>query len=51
MRACISAMQRTTRRMFVDKSLVNVEKEVAPVLEVFRLQNQSELDEAEKKYL
>lgn len=51
MRAAISAMQKTTRRIFEDQSLVNVEPEVAPVKEVFRLQNQHELNDAEKRYL
>jgi len=51
MRASIQAMQNTTKQIFQDQSLVNVEPKVVTVKEVFRLQNQDELTEAEKKYL
>jgi phosphoenolpyruvate phosphomutase len=51
LRACISAMQNTTKQIYDDQSLVNVEPHIVPVKEVFRLQNQHELTEAEKKYL
>ncbi|OXA57701.1 phosphoenolpyruvate phosphomutase [Folsomia candida] len=51
MRTCITAMQKTTARIFKDKSLVGVESEVASVKEVFRLQRDDELIDAESKYL
>jgi phosphoenolpyruvate phosphomutase len=44
-------MQQTSKQIFQDQSLVNVEGKIAPVNEVFRLQNNAELKEAEKKYL
>jgi len=51
MRAAVSAMQKTSATIFKEESLVSVEKGVAPVNEVFRLQGQPELNDAEKKYL
>lgn len=50
-RAAAAAMQRVTQRIFFDQSLHNVEDEIAPVGEIFRLQGADELKEAEKKYL
>lgn len=51
MRACISAMQATTKSIFELQNLTGVEPNVVPVKEVFRLQNQQELTDAEKIYL
>lgn len=51
MRACISAMQDTTKQIFQDQSLVNVEPKIVPVKEAFRLQGQPELGDAEKVYM
>ncbi len=51
LRAAITAMQKTTRQIYRDESLVNVETKIAAVEEVFRLQGAKELEEAEKKYL
>jgi phosphoenolpyruvate phosphomutase len=51
LRAAISAMQAAARRIAHDESLLNVEPEVAPVGEVFRLQGDEELQEAERRYL
>jgi phosphoenolpyruvate phosphomutase len=51
MRAAVTAMQTTSKQIFQDQSLVNVEKNVASVTEVFRLQGMDELSKAEKKYL
>jgi len=51
LRASISAMQKTTAQIFKDQHLQNVENNVASVKEVFRLQRQHELDQAEEKYL
>jgi len=51
MRACIKAMQDTSMQIYKDQSLVNVEPKIVSVKEVFRLQKQEELNEAEKRYL
>eukprot|EP00123_Amoebidium_parasiticum_P013032 comp21721_c1_seq1/m.30705 comp21721_c1_seq1/g.30705 ORF comp21721_c1_seq1/g.30705 comp21721_c1_seq1/m.30705 type:complete len:319 (-) comp21721_c1_seq1:116-1072(-) len=51
MRATVAAIQATTRQIYQDQSLVNIEGKVATVKEVFRLQGDDELKEAEKKYL
>lgn len=51
MRASVAAMQQTCKTIFEEESLVNIEPNVVSVKEVFRLQNQHELGEAEKKYL
>ncbi len=50
-RASINAIQETTQKIFEDQSLANIEKNVVPVSEIFRLQGASELMEAEKQYL
>ncbi|EDO37376.1 predicted protein [Nematostella vectensis] len=51
MRASVAAMQQTTQQIMKDQSLVNVEDKIVPVKEVFRLQGDQELKEAENKYL
>lgn len=51
MRSAIHAMQETSRRIFEERSLMNVEDEVVSVKEVFRLQDAAELAEAEELYL
>jgi len=51
MRACVDAMQRTTKSIFERQSLDEVEPNVVTVKEVFRLQGEGELKEADKKYL
>ncbi len=50
LRSSITAMQKVSAQIFQDESLVHVEKQVASVQEIFRLQNDQELEEAEKKY-
>ena len=50
-RASIEAMQATTRRIFEERSVQNVEDAIVPVKEVFRLQNADELLAAEERYL
>lgn len=50
-RAAIGAMQTATRRIFEDQSLANVEGTIVSVEEVFRLQGELELREAERRYL
>lgn len=51
MRASITAMQETSQTIFNEQSLLSVEKKVAPLKDVFRLQNAPELKETDKKYL
>ncbi len=51
LRAAISAMQATARRLHTDQSLIDVEPQVAPLPEVFRLQGDEELEQAERRYL
>jgi phosphoenolpyruvate phosphomutase len=51
MRSALTSMQRTAREIFVQECLHNVEPTVAPLEEVFRLQDVAELDRAEKRYL
>lgn len=51
MRSCITAMQRVAGQIHRERSLVSVEPNVAPLDEVFRLQNEAELCAAEARYL
>src|SRR6059036_1573940 len=51
LRASIAAMQTVAARVRAEQSLLNVEPNVAPLHEVFRLQGDEELQEAEKRYL
>jgi phosphoenolpyruvate phosphomutase len=51
LRAAIAAMQATASRIAHDQSLINVEPQVAPLHEVFRLQGDAELEDAERRYL
>lgn len=51
MRSSITAMQRVARQIYSERSLVNVEPIVAPLDEVFRLQDEAELCAAEARYL
>src|SRR5262249_56697752 len=50
-RAASTAMQETARRLRTDESLIHVEPQVAPLHEVFRLQSDAELEDAERRYL
>ncbi|MDQ3120028.1 MAG: phosphoenolpyruvate mutase [Verrucomicrobiota bacterium] len=50
-RSSIATMQETSRRIFEERSVQSVEDAIAPVKEVFRLQNADELMEAEERYL
>lgn len=50
-RASITAMQNVTKRIYEDQHLMNVEDNVATVSEIFRLQHDQELRNAEKMYL
>jgi phosphoenolpyruvate phosphomutase len=51
MRSAITAMKGTAAQIFKDQALLNVEDKVATLQEVFHLQGESELEEAEKRYL
>lgn len=51
LRAAISGMREVSRRIHEDQSLAAVEDRVASLKEVFALAGNSELDEAERKYL
>jgi len=50
-RAAITGMQRTARAIHEAEGLMAVEDSIAPVAEVFRLQGENELEDAEKRYL
>lgn len=50
-RASIAAMQQTCRDILQERSVRNIEDRVAPVKEIFRLQNAQELLDAEERYL
>ncbi len=51
LRSSISAMQATSRHIFEERSVRGIEDTIAPVKEVFRLQNAEELILAEERYL
>ncbi|KRX01412.1 Pyruvate/Phosphoenolpyruvate kinase-like domain [Pseudocohnilembus persalinus] len=51
MRSAVGAMQQVTNQIYKDQSLVNVENNIVPVKEVFRIQDEPELKDAESKYL
>ena len=51
LRAALAAMQATAARLHQEQSLINVEPNVAPLHEVFRLQGDDELQAAERRYL
>ena len=51
LRAAVAAMQKTARILKEHEHLLSIEDKVAPVSEIFRLQNAAELQEAEDRYL
>ncbi|HEY0962513.1 MAG TPA: phosphoenolpyruvate mutase [Pseudomonadales bacterium] len=51
MRSALSAMQHTAAQIFREQSLLQVEANVAPLSEVFRLQGEDELETAESRYM
>ena len=51
LRASIKAMQAAAAQIYGEQSLLSIEDEIVPVKEIFRLQNATELKEAEKRYL
>jgi phosphoenolpyruvate phosphomutase len=51
LRSSMTSMQKTTRTIFQDQSLINVEGSILGVSDIFRIQGADELKEAEAKYL
>ncbi len=51
LRAAVDAMQETAKALKASENLLSIEDKVAPVAEIFRLQNAAELQEAEERYL
>jgi phosphoenolpyruvate phosphomutase len=51
LRSSIAAMQRTAAKLYQEQTLLAIEHEVAPLKEIFRLQNAEELRAAELRYL
>ncbi len=51
LRAAVASMQKTARALKQSEHLLSIEDKVAPVSEIFRLQNAAELLEAEERYL
>ena len=51
MRASVAAMQKTAAQIKKDDHLMDVEDKVVTVAEVFRIQGEAELEQAEKLYL
>jgi phosphoenolpyruvate phosphomutase len=51
LRAAVAAMQKTARTLKEQEHLLSIEDKVAPVSEIFRLQDAEELQEAEDRYL
>lgn len=49
-RAAVTSMQAIAREIQASQSLINIEDDIAPVKEIFRLQGADELLEAEKRY-
>ena len=50
-RAAVSTMQKPHEHSKQSENLLSIEDKVAPVSEIFRLQNAAELLEAEERYL
>ena len=51
LRTAVAAMQKTARTLREQQHLLSIEDRVAPVSEIFRLQNAAELQDAEDRYL
>jgi phosphoenolpyruvate phosphomutase len=51
LRAAVTGMQRVAGTIVKAESLMGIEDSVAPVAEIFRLQGEKELEEAERRYL
>lgn len=51
LRASVTAMQKTAARLFAAQSIAAIERDIAPLDEIFWLQDIEELREAERRYL
>jgi phosphoenolpyruvate phosphomutase len=51
LRSVITVLQKNLRRLYETRDLMSIEHEIAPVNEVFRLQNVQELKSSEERYL
>ena len=51
LRTAVKSMQKVSEKIFREESLLGVEDKIVTVSEIFRLQGDAELEEAEKKYL
>ena len=51
LRAAVTTMQKTARTLKEKENLFSIEDKIAPMAEIFRLQDAAELQEAEKRYL
>lgn len=51
MRSALTVMQQTAKQIAHDQHLMNVEDAIVPVVEVFRIQGEEELEQAERLYL
>ncbi len=51
LRAALTAMQDCAATLSREQNLLSIEDDVAPVVEIFRLQGASELQDAEERYL
>tara|TARA_B100001093_G_scaffold400065_1_gene387580 strand:- start:9099 stop:10712 length:1614 start_codon:yes stop_codon:yes gene_type:complete len=51
LRSGIDAMQKTAKKIYLDKNLLDIEDNIATVSEIFRLQGAKELEDSESKYL
>jgi phosphoenolpyruvate phosphomutase len=49
-RGAVATMERIAQNIYENETLINIEDEIAPVKEIFRLQGAQELLEAEKRY-
>lgn len=50
LRTAITAMQQAAAKIYSEESIAEIEQQIVPVKEIFRLQNAAELQSAEKKY-
>ena len=51
MRSALAAMQATAREIFQGRGVQGIEAKIATIEEVFRLQGERELVDAERRYL
>jgi phosphoenolpyruvate phosphomutase len=51
LRSAIKAMRQTAEQIGAEESVINIEDDIVPVSEIFRLQRAEEFEEAEKLYL